>query len=132
MLSHVHVGITDFNRAFAFYAPLMALLGYPLRFKEPDHRTPWAGWQPANADRPLFLIGFPYDLGKAAPGNGPMTAFLAASRALVDACHALALKNGGVCEGPPGLRLHYHPHYYGAYFRDPDGNKLCVVCHKPE
>ncbi|MEA1157410.1 VOC family protein, partial [Klebsiella pneumoniae] len=34
-------------------------------------------------------------------------------------------------EGAPGLRTHYHPNYYGAYLRDPDGNKVCVVCHKP-
>jgi lactoylglutathione lyase len=60
-----------------------------------------------------------------------MTAFLAAHRATVDRCHALALAHGGRCEGPPGLRPHYHADYYGAYFRDPDGNKLCVVCHTP-
>jgi hypothetical protein len=36
----------------------------------------------------------------------------------------------GVSEGAPGLRPDYHADYYGAYFRDPDGNKLCVVCHE--
>ena len=46
--------------------------------------------------------------------------------------HARALELGGTCEGPPGLRPQYHAHYYGAYFRDPDGNKLCVACHQPE
>jgi catechol 2,3-dioxygenase-like lactoylglutathione lyase family enzyme len=58
-----------------------------------------------------------------------MLAFDAASRALVDNAYAYALSHGGRDEGAPGLRLHYHPDYYGAYFRDPDGNKLCVVCH---
>ena len=43
-----------------------------------------------------------------------------------------ALDNGGPCEGTLGLRPQYHAHYYGAYFRDPDGNKLCVACHTPE
>lgn len=42
---------------------------------------------------------------------------------------ALALAHGGSTEGAPGLRPDYHADYYGAYFRDPDGNKLCVVCH---
>ena len=56
---------------------------------------------------------------------------LAADRATVDAVHALALRHGGSCEGPPGLRPEYHANYYGAYFRDPDGNKLCVCCHEP-
>ena len=50
----------------------------------------------------------------------------------VDAAHHWALDQDCCSEGPPGLRAHYHPHYYGAYFRDPDGNKLCVVCHEPE
>ncbi len=43
--------------------------------------------------------------------------------------HALALAHGGTCDGPPGLRPEYHAHYFGAYLRDPDGNKLCVACH---
>jgi lactoylglutathione lyase len=58
-----------------------------------------------------------------------MSAIATNSRAKVDEIHAKALELGGTCEGPPGLRPAYHAHYYGAYFRDPDGNKLCVVCH---
>ncbi|HWK43193.1 MAG TPA: VOC family protein [Stellaceae bacterium] len=127
MLSHVHIGITDFPRAFAFYSRIMATLGYPLRFSEPENA--WAGWQPANAARPLLLIGLPYDRGAAAPGNGQMVALLAPSRDAVDRCHATAIAHGGRCEGPTGPRPRYHPDYYGAYFRDPDGNKLCVCCH---
>ena len=42
-----------------------------------------------------------------------------------------ALAHGARCEGPPGLRPEYHAHYYGAYFRDSEGNKLCVACHTP-
>jgi predicted lactoylglutathione lyase len=61
-----------------------------------------------------------------------MVAFLAKTRAAVDQAFALALENGGTSEGPPALRPQYHADYYGAYFRDPDGNKLCVVCHTPE
>jgi catechol 2,3-dioxygenase-like lactoylglutathione lyase family enzyme len=60
-----------------------------------------------------------------------MLAFAAADRAMVHAAHRAALEHGGSCEGPPGLREQYHPNYYGAYFRDPDGNKLCVACHEP-
>ena len=51
------------------------------------------------------------------------------TRTAVDKAYAAALRNGGSCEGAPGLRLEYHPDYYGAYFRDADGNKLCVCCH---
>ncbi len=130
MISHVFIGVTDFERAFAFYAPLMATLGQPLRFR--DDARPWAGWMPADAPRPLLLIGAPQDGEPATVGNGAMTALLAANRAMVDAAHAVALAHGGSYAGAPGLRPEYHPHYYGAYFRDPDGNKLCVACHQPE
>lgn len=86
---------------------------------------------PADVDRPLFFFGRPLDGHAPEPGNGHTIAFDAQTRAQVDRCHALALQHGGTCEGPPGLRPHYHRDYYGAYFRDPDGNKLCVVCHRP-
>lgn len=58
-----------------------------------------------------------------------MVALQATDRASVDAVFAAALRGGGKSEGEPGLRPHYHSAYYGAYFRDPDDNKVCVVCH---
>ena len=129
MFSHLMVGITHFDRALVFYRPLMAVLGLPERFcNAAEH---WAGWQPPGGGRPLFVIGQPYDGQPHAAGNGQMVAFGAATRAQVRAAHATALAQGGRCEGPPGLRPHYHPDYYGAYFRDLDGNKLAVACHAP-
>ena len=130
MFSHVMVGVSDFERAMAFYKPVLEALGVQLRFVEPGH--PWAGWQSSPDPRPLFLIGRPYDRQAHDPGNGQMVAFLARSRAQVRQVHAIALAHGGRCEGPPGLRPEYHASYYGAYFRDPDGNKLCVACHDAE
>ncbi len=128
MLSHVHIGVTDFQRAFAFYRAVMETLGYPLKFAEPENVR--AAWKPTNAERPLFLIGRPYNGQPAAPGNGQMIALLASTRDAVDACYQAVLANGGRSEGAPGLRPQYHSSYYGAYFRDPDGNKLCVCCHE--
>jgi predicted lactoylglutathione lyase len=58
-----------------------------------------------------------------------MAAFLADSRAQVDVVYQTALDHGGTSEGAPGLRPEYHANYYGAYFRDTEGNKLCVACH---
>lgn len=129
MLSHVFVGITDFPRALAFYSRVMTTLGLELKFSEPE--TPWAAWKQPTADRPLFIIGHAYDGEPATPGNGQMIALLANSRDVVDQSHAVALAAGGQCDGPPGFRPHYHPNYYGAYFHDPDGNKICVCCHRP-
>lgn len=130
MFSHVFVGVTDFDRALHFYGGLMRALGHEQRFIERDR--PWAGWHAAGGGRPLFLIGAPHDEQAHIAGNGQMTAFAAADRAMVRAAHAAALAHGGVCEGPPGLRPHYHADYYGAYVRDPDGNKLGFACHRPE
>ena len=127
MFSHIFIGVGDFERALAFYGPLMAALDIAPRFCE--RNRPWAGWQSSPGPRPLFLIGAPHDQLAHAAGNGQMTAFLADSRARVDQAHAVALAHGGRCAGAPGLRPEYHAHYYGAYFRDPDGNKLCVACH---
>lgn len=130
MFSHVFVGVSEFDRALAFYEPVMAALGIEPRFC--DRSRLWAGWQTPGGPRPLFLIGAPYDGKPHAPGNGQMVAFLAADRATVRAAYMAALANGGTFEGAPGLRPEYHANYYGAYFRDPDGNKICVACHSPE
>lgn len=130
MFSHVFIGISDFQKALAFYVPLMEALGIEQRFCRPER--PWAAWQPAPGARPLFVIGRPFNGLAPAQGNGNMTAFLAKSRADVRRIHEIALTHGGTCEGKPGLRPEYHAHYYGAYFRDPDGNKIAVACHTPE
>jgi catechol 2,3-dioxygenase-like lactoylglutathione lyase family enzyme len=126
MISHVFVGITDFDRAFRFYSAVMEELGLKLKFSEPQQS--WAAWV-SDQPRPLFIIGLPYNGEAATAGNGQMIALLAPTRAAVERAHAAALAQGGRCEGAPGLRPHYHPHYYGAYFRDADGNKICVCCH---
>ena len=129
MISHIHIGVADFPRAWRFYEAILPLLGLKIRFIEPDKE--WGGWQLPNRSRPLLLIGRPFDGKPANPGNGHMTALLASDRPTVDRVHAAALAAGGLSEGAPGLRPQYHANYYGAYFRDPDGNKLCVCCHEP-
>ncbi len=130
MISHVFVGVGDFGRAMDFYSAVLAELDLQQKFCEAEKA--WAGWTAPGAARPLFLVGHPYDGMPAQAGNGQMIALLAATRAMVDRTYLAALAHGGICEGEPGLRPHYHPNYYGAYFRDPDGNKLCVCCHESE
>ena len=127
MFSHLFLGVKDFDRALGFYRALMPVLGVQERFCDPDR--PWAGWQSHPDPRPLFVIGTPFDGQPHAAGNGHMAAFLAPSRAVVDQAHAVALASGGTSEGAPGPRPEYHAHFYGAYFRDTEGNKLCVACH---
>jgi catechol 2,3-dioxygenase-like lactoylglutathione lyase family enzyme len=126
-ISHVHIGVNDFDRALDFYSAVLETLGWRLKFI--DRQRQWAGWRPAGAERPLILVGRPYDGRAADPGNGHMLALQAETRDLVDRFHAAALAAGGRCDGPPGLRPEYHAAYYGAYVRDPEGAKLCACCH---
>jgi lactoylglutathione lyase len=130
MFSHIFVSVTDFARALAFYRPLMESLGVELRFCEPER--PWAGWHSEDRARPFFVICKPHDGRPHHPGNGQMVAFAASSREVVRSAYQVGLANGGACEGEPGLRPQYHANYYGAYLRDPDGNKLGIACHAVE
>lgn len=127
MISHIFIGVNDFPAAFRFHNAVLTSLGHGLRFR--DERRPWAGWQEPGQARPLFLIGAPDDGKLARTGNGAMVALLAPTRAAVDLAHAMGLANGGSDAGPPGLRPDYHPDYYGAYLRDPEGNKIALACH---
>jgi len=127
IFSHVTLGCSDVARAGRFYDAVLAPLGIGCRQKTESY----LGYGlPAPADIPLW-VGHPWDGRPASAGNGAMVAFLAASRGAVDAFHRAGLDNGGRDEGAPGLRPQYHPHYYGAYLRDPDGNKIAVACNEP-
>ncbi|NUB43923.1 VOC family protein [Fertoebacter nigrum] len=129
MLSHSFIGVNDFERALHFYAAVMQALGHRQRFVE--RARPWAGWQAEGQARPLFLIGAPHDGAAASTGNGQMVALLAPDRAAVRAAHAAGLAAGGSDAGAPGPRPEYHADYYGAYLRDPEGNKIGLACHDP-
>ena len=130
MFSHIFIGTSHFEQAFHFYAPLMEALGNTLRFC--DRERPWAAWQSNPGPRPLLLLGAPHNSHPHDAGNGQMVAFLAQNRDVVRTVYQLAMQGGGLSEGEPGLRPEYHENYYAAYFRDPEGNKLCVVCHDPQ
>jgi lactoylglutathione lyase len=130
MLSHIFIGASNFDRALSFYSALAEVLRIQPRFIERER--PWAGWQSTPGPCPLLLIGTPFNGEAHTPGNGQMVALLASSRQLVDEAYKVALANGATSEGAPGLRPEYHEHYYGAYFRDTEGNKLCVACHAPQ
>lgn len=124
MFSHVTLGTNDYAKAEKFYDAVMAVLGHPVLFKASGmaaYGTPTG---------PKVFIVPPFDGNPARSGNGVHVAFLVQERAKVDAFHAAALAHGGTDEGAPGPRPQYHANYYGAYVRDPDGNKLQAVCHR--
>ncbi|WP_244606624.1 VOC family protein [Arsenicitalea aurantiaca] len=72
----------------------------------------------------MFSLNTPADGEQATTGNGTHIAFEVEKRAAVDACYQAALANGGMGDGAPGVRPEYDAHYYAAFVRDPDGNKI--------
>lgn len=127
MLLYVTLGTNDLNRAIAFYDAALV----PLGLKRQRTETVEAGYGADGDVRCRLWVTKPFDGRAATVGNGSMTAIEAPNRAAVDAFYRAALAHGGTDEGPPGLRP-FHPNFYAAYVRDPDGNKLSAVCERPE
>jgi catechol 2,3-dioxygenase-like lactoylglutathione lyase family enzyme len=127
MIDHIGFAVSDFARAKAFYAAALAPLGYDLIMEvgKAEGVNPAAGF--GTEGKPDFWIGAD---GKI---NLPMhIALLAKDRKAVDAFYTAAMKAGARDNGPPGIRAHYHPNYYGAFVLDPDGHNIEAVCHQPE
>jgi len=120
MIHHVSLGSNDIARARAFYDPIMALLGFRL-LKADDGSADYG------IGGILFSIETPVDGEPATIGNGVHIAFQALDRAMVEEFHRVALAHGGTDAGAPGVRPEYDAHYYGAFVRDPDGNKIEAV-----
>lgn len=126
MLLYATLGTNDLDRAVRFYTALCGALDIP---RLPDWDEGWAGWGQEYADGFSLCLCAPFDGRPATAGNGQMLAFRVASAERVAAAHAAGLGAGGTDDGGPGLRPHYGPTFYAAYLRDPDGNKLALVCH---
>jgi catechol 2,3-dioxygenase-like lactoylglutathione lyase family enzyme len=124
IIDHVGLKVADFDKAMTFYRAALGTLGIKVLSEFSFGAEQYAGF---GKEKPDFWIGTS-DLQR----GGTHVAFVAASRAEVEAFHTVALSVGGRDNGPPGLRAHYHPDYYGAFVLDPDGNNVEAVCHKPE
>ena len=120
MIGYVCVGTNDWNRARAYYDALMGELGAK---RIMDFET-FVVWGKGKGGPGLALVQ-PYNKKPATAGNGTMVAFQAENPAQVDALYKKAMSLGSTDEGPPGDR---GDGYYGAYFRDLDGNKLNFHC----
>lgn len=120
MIHHVSLGTNDVARSRAFYDPIMALLG--LRPMAEHGRSVDYGVGDIQ-----FSLETPTDGRPASVGNGVHVAFQARDRATVREFHRLGLALGGADAGAPGIRGDYDANYYGAFIRDPDGNKIEAV-----
>ena len=122
MIGYVTLGTKNIEAARVFYDGLLGSIGAK-RLMEFGGFTMWG----TSLGQPGIALTNPFDGGTASAGNGNMVAIVLDARAKVDALHARALEFGGSDEGAPGLRGEEGPQaFYGAYFRDPDGNKFCA------
>ena len=115
MNGYATIGTNNLDKARGFYDAVAGALGGK-RTMAFDRMQFYGGEGPA-----MLAVCKPYDGEPASAGNGSMFGLHAASREAADAAHAAAIAAGGTCEGPPGQRM---DGFYGAYFRDLDGNKL--------
>ncbi|MDP3869956.1 VOC family protein [Phenylobacterium sp.] len=120
-IGYVTIGALDVPAALPFYDAVLGAIGYHRAFLDGG----WAGYGPKDGEANTFICP-PFDGEPARPGNGIMVAFLAPSKAAVAAAHAAAIAHGGADEGAPGPRPADSTSFYGAYVRDPTGNKLCI------
>jgi catechol 2,3-dioxygenase-like lactoylglutathione lyase family enzyme len=119
MIDHTAVNVTDLPGAKEFYVHALEPLGYSLVFEVEG----FLGFGDAGA--PSFGVV------QRGPVGGGHVAFSSPDRATVDAFYAAAMAAGGTDNGSPGVRAHYHEHYYAAFVRDADGNNIEAVCQTP-
>ena len=121
MIGYVTIGTNDLHRATEFYELLLGEMGAKKAFQT-DSLTAWSFGE----GTALLTVTKPYDGNSASIGNGAMVALAAKSPESVDTLYARALELGATSEGEPGFR---GKGFYGAYFRDLDGNKLNFFCY---
>jgi catechol 2,3-dioxygenase-like lactoylglutathione lyase family enzyme len=120
MIHHVSVGTNDLPRSRRFYDAVLPIVG--IAHLSADESG--IGYASGTFH---FSVQVPIDGEPATVGNGSHVAFAVETRGMVDRFHVAALAHGGSEDGAPGLRPAYDAHYYGAFVRDPDGNKLEAV-----
>lgn len=121
MFDHLGFGVTNLAESKAFFVKALQPLGAAMVME-----GPYGVGIGANSKPSLWL----YET-RERPAHLHI-AFAAENRARVDAFYAAAIAAGGRDNGPPGLRPHYHPNYYGAFVTGPDGHNVEAVCHKPQ
>ena len=126
MIGYATLGTNNIAAARGFYDALLGSIGAGRIMEFGDDLGGFTMWG-TSWDQPGLAVTNPYDKNAATVGNGSMIALTVDTRDKVDALHAKAIELGGTCEGPAGLRGYEGPQaFYGAYFRDLDGNKLCA------
>ncbi|MFD4142464.1 MULTISPECIES: VOC family protein [unclassified Streptomyces] len=126
MIDHISVQVRDPAVSAAFYDRVLATLGGKRMIERNDGEVIGYG-----TTHPTFWIG-PATSDEVEAAHELHIAFSSADRAGVRAFHAAAVEAGAEVLHEPRVWPVYHPAYYGAFVRDPDGNNVEAVCHVPE
>ena len=126
MIDHIGIPVSDYARSKAFYVSALSPLGYTLIMEVQQNENDSLAAGLGAGGKPDFWIG-----GEGGLNHPVHIALAAKDRATVDAFYTAALAAGAKDNGPPGIRAHYHPNYYGAFVLDPDGHNIEAVCHAP-
>jgi catechol 2,3-dioxygenase-like lactoylglutathione lyase family enzyme len=121
MFDHIGIGVSNLSESKAFYLNALQPLGISVAMEGPygvglGRNGKPSFWLSESKDKPAHLH----------------IAIAADTRNQVDAFYKAALAAGARDNGPPGIRPHYHPNYYGAFVLGPDGHNIEAVCHKPQ
>lgn len=117
MIGYATIGVSDMGKAKQFYTELLSEIDAKLLMDM--GRLALIG---RSMEEPMLAVCIPYDKEDPSPGNGNMIAIHPGSKELIDRLHAKALELGATSDGAPGVRI--PDVFYGAYIRDPDGNKI--------
>lgn len=121
MIDHIGICVSDVSVSRAFYTRVLA----PLQIACIAEDRGWLGYGRGNKADFWF--------GEGRHVHAPMhIAFTADNMRAVNEFFTAALSAGATDNGKPGLREHYHAHYYAAFVLDPDGNNIEAVCHEPD
>jgi catechol 2,3-dioxygenase-like lactoylglutathione lyase family enzyme len=125
MIGYVTIGALDGEASGRFYDAVFGAVGAERKFADGG----WIGYGPKGADsHNVYVVSPPFDKKPATAGNGSMLAFSAKTKDEVRMAYEAGLKAGGKDEGAPGPRPADSTSFFGAYLRDPTGNKICVYC----
>jgi len=127
MLDHISLGVTDLERSRHFYDAVLRPLGLVRTVDFEDRGSDYGAMAGS--------LGVEFTITtekRPMPSPGMHVCFRAPDRLAVHAFYAAALVSGGLEDGEPGLRPHYHQDYFAAFVRDPDGHRIEAVCHAPE
>jgi catechol 2,3-dioxygenase-like lactoylglutathione lyase family enzyme len=127
MIGYVTIGMNDAQKSGRFYDAVFGAIGNERKFNEGG----WIGYGREGADSHNVYVCPPHDGKPATAGNGTMIAFVAPSKDAVHKAYHAGLDSGGTDEGEPGPRPADSKDFYGAYLRDPAGNKICVYAKGP-